>query len=164
LPGCRSLASAHGLNFGFEVAHPKNGVKNQSTGVKINGRLLLNKSRRTKRKDTPMKQNISPPLAAFAIATFLFACGMSSNAAEQSSGMHHGKGATAAAADGAKAAPIAFDKKPSVGTEATCPVSGEKFKVTADTQFSQYKGKYYGFCCPGCKPQFDKDPEKFVKK
>jgi YHS domain-containing protein len=27
---------------------------------------------------------------------------------------------------------------------------------------SEYKGKTYYFCAPGCKREFDKDPEKFV--
>jgi len=54
--------------------------------------------------------------------------------------------------------------KDMVGKEATCPVTGEKFKIKEDTQFSEYKGQTYYFCCPGCKPQFDKDPEKFLKK
>ena len=28
---------------------------------------------------------------------------------------------------------------------------------------SEYKGKTYCFCAPGCKVDFDKDPEKYVK-
>lgn len=27
---------------------------------------------------------------------------------------------------------------------------------------SEYKGKTYYFCSPGCKRSFDKDPEKYV--
>ena len=27
---------------------------------------------------------------------------------------------------------------------------------------SEYKGKKYYFCAPGCKKAFDKDPEKYV--
>jgi len=27
---------------------------------------------------------------------------------------------------------------------------------------SEYKGKKYYFCAPGCKRMFDKDPEKFL--
>ena len=27
---------------------------------------------------------------------------------------------------------------------------------------SEYKGKTYYFCAPGCKVAFDKDPEKFI--
>ena len=60
--------------------------------------------------------------------------------------------------------PIAFDKKPAVGTKAKCPVMGGEFKVNEDTEWSKYDGKYYVFCCAGCKPQFDEDPEKFLKK
>ena len=29
---------------------------------------------------------------------------------------------------------------------------------------SQYKGKTYYFCAPGCKKAFDQDPEKFLTK
>jgi Cu+-exporting ATPase len=28
---------------------------------------------------------------------------------------------------------------------------------------SEYKGKTYYFCAPGCKRDFDKDPEKYLK-
>jgi Cu+-exporting ATPase len=28
---------------------------------------------------------------------------------------------------------------------------------------SEYKGKTYFFCAPGCKTDFDKDPEKYLK-
>jgi len=28
---------------------------------------------------------------------------------------------------------------------------------------SEYKGKTYYFCAPGCKAAFDKDPEKYLK-
>jgi len=27
---------------------------------------------------------------------------------------------------------------------------------------SEYKGKMYYFCAPGCKASFDKDPEKYL--
>ena len=39
-----------------------------------------------------------------------------------------------------------------------------EFEVTKDTPYSVYKGKTYVFCCPGCKPMFDENPEKFTKK
>ncbi len=29
---------------------------------------------------------------------------------------------------------------------------------------SEYKGETYYFCAPGCKREFDKDPEKYVKQ
>ncbi len=28
---------------------------------------------------------------------------------------------------------------------------------------SEYKGKTYYFCAPGCKKSFDEDPEKYLK-
>ena len=61
------------------------------------------------------------------------------------------------------AAPSAFDSAPAVGTAATCPVMGSKFKVTADSPRSEYKGKHYAFCCTACKPKFDQSPEKYAK-
>ena len=63
----------------------------------------------------------------------------------------------------ATAAQNGFSKKPTVGTKAKCPITGSVFTVSKDTQFSEYKGKFYAFCCPGCKPQFDKSPGKYVK-
>ncbi len=60
-------------------------------------------------------------------------------------------------------APMAFDKPPAAGTKATCPVSKEQFTVSASTVRSEHKGKHYVFCCPECKPDFDKDPEKYLR-
>ena len=68
------------------------------------------------------------------------------------------------AAPAAAGAPKAFDAKPAVGTKATCPVTGEEFTVSAETVFSEYDGKFYGFCCGGCKPKFDADPAKYAGK
>lgn len=45
-----------------------------------------------------------------------------------------------------------------------CPVTGDWFVKSAKTPKSVYKEKTYYFCCPGCKPQFEKDPEKYVSK
>lgn len=64
----------------------------------------------------------------------------------------------------AAAAPKAFDALPAVGTKATCPVMGDEFTVSDKTQFSQYDGKFYVFCCPGCKPKFEAEPAKFAVK
>jgi Cu+-exporting ATPase len=82
---------------------------------------------------------------------------------------------TAAAAPAAPAAPAAVAapaEAPAAATapvaaaaeEATCPVSGEKFKPAADSPRSEYKGTSYVFCCAGCKKKFDASPEKFVTK
>ncbi|MHC4546052.1 MAG: YHS domain-containing protein [Planctomycetota bacterium] len=30
--------------------------------------------------------------------------------------------------------------------------------------FTVYKGKKVYFCCPGCKPEFEKNPEKYLAK
>ena len=54
--------------------------------------------------------------------------------------------------------------KDEVGKEAVCPVTGEKFTVTAKTGSASYKGKIYYFCCPGCKKPFLENPEKFLNK
>ena len=46
----------------------------------------------------------------------------------------------------------------------SCPVLHNTIeKVTKDTQFSDYKGSRYYFCCDGCKPKFDQDQVKFLK-
>lgn len=51
--------------------------------------------------------------------------------------------------------------------EVACAVMGEHkvniAKATKEKDFADYKGKRYFFCCPGCKPTFEKDPAKFAK-
>ncbi|MCX5796071.1 MAG: YHS domain-containing protein [Elusimicrobia bacterium] len=49
------------------------------------------------------------------------------------------------------------------GKAAKCPVTGEEFKVSAETKAVKYKGKVYYFCCPSCAPSFKKNPAKFAK-
>ncbi len=45
-----------------------------------------------------------------------------------------------------------------------CPVSGETIASPKAAYNSEvYKGKTYYFCCPDCKPAFDKNPSKYVK-
>ena len=61
-------------------------------------------------------------------------------------------------------APTSFEKQPPQGTWAKCPVSGDVFQVGKDTEFATYNGRVYAFCCPDCKPDFDKDPAKFADK
>ncbi len=42
-----------------------------------------------------------------------------------------------------------------------CPVMDKPI----DKQYkTEYKGKTVYFCCPACKPEFDKDPEKYIAK
>ena len=44
-----------------------------------------------------------------------------------------------------------------------CPVTGDKIaSVKASVGHSVYKGKTYYFCCAGCKPSFDKNPDKYL--
>jgi YHS domain-containing protein len=61
-------------------------------------------------------------------------------------------------------APVSFEKQPAPGTWAKCPVSGDVFRVGQETEFVTYKGRVYAFCCPDCKPDFEKDPAKYAVK
>ena len=61
-------------------------------------------------------------------------------------------------------APTSFEKQPAKGTWAKCPVSGDTFQVDSDTQFATYNGRVYAFCCPDCKPDFEKNPAKYADK
>lgn len=62
----------------------------------------------------------------------------------------------------AEEAPAAAATGEALPEEATCPVMGEKFKPTKDSEFSVVNGKKVYFCCPGCKGKFDKDPAKYL--
>ncbi len=75
-------------------------------------------------------------------------------------GMKHEKVDEKAAGD----AKLAFDAKPAAGTKARCPVTGQAFTVAANTVGSVHEGKHYVYCCAGCKPKFDADPKKYLKK
>jgi YHS domain-containing protein len=44
-----------------------------------------------------------------------------------------------------------------------CAVMGDKIGDVKTAAFSVYKGKKYYFCCAGCKPEFEKNPAKYVK-
>lgn len=70
--------------------------------------------------------------------------------------------------------PEKFAKNPGVSLqkivlpeEMSCAVMGDhKLKpaeATASKLFKDYNGRRYYFCCAGCPPQFEKDPEKFAK-
>ncbi len=43
------------------------------------------------------------------------------------------------------------------------PVCGMTVDLKNAAAKSEYKGKTYYFCAPGCKAAFDKDPEKYLK-
>ncbi len=74
------------------------------------------------------------------------------------------KGAEAAGRAKAPKAALRKTAKEEEGKEAVCPVTGEKFKVTAETLSASYKGKVYFFCCSGCGKPFIADPEKYLHK
>jgi YHS domain-containing protein len=65
-----------------------------------------------------------------------------------------------------KAATTITDKAVATAAAATeeqtiCPVMDKPI----DKQYkTEYKGKTVYFCCPACKPEFDKDPEKYIAK
>ena len=72
-------------------------------------------------------------------------------------------GVCAGSEPGTTAAPTApAAVQPAVPDSARCPVTGEDFKVTAETLRSTLDGKTYYFCCPSCKMQFDATPEKYL--
>jgi len=45
--------------------------------------------------------------------------------------------------------------------QTTCPVMGGTINKEL---YADYKGERVYFCCMACKPQFEKDPEKYIKK
>lgn len=75
---------------------------------------------------------------------------------------HSPKGKAKAAAH--EDAPRSFDKKPQIGAWARCPVSGDVFRVSAETQMSEHDGRWYAFCCEDCKPDFDRNPTRYGDK
>lgn len=62
-----------------------------------------------------------------------------------------------------KAAPADEPPKLMPGTETTCPVTGEKFKVKEKTIQVTHGGKRYALCCADCLPEWNKDPAKYAK-
>ncbi len=48
-----------------------------------------------------------------------------------------------------------------IGKDAVCPVTKQKFNITAQTDAVEYCGEVYYFCCPVCKPKFKKEPGKY---
>jgi YHS domain-containing protein len=47
------------------------------------------------------------------------------------------------------------------GIQKVCPVMGGE---TNPAIYAEYKGKKVYFCCQGCKPEFEKNPEKYIGK
>jgi len=46
----------------------------------------------------------------------------------------------------------------------TCIISGDKLGEMGDPFVYAYKGREIKFCCKGCLKDFNKDPEKYIKK
>jgi YHS domain-containing protein len=46
----------------------------------------------------------------------------------------------------------------------TCSVSGEKLGEMGKPVVTEYKGREIKFCCKSCVKDFNKNPEKYVKK
>ena len=71
--------------------------------------------------------------------------------------------ALAALATGAVAAPTHAPKPLTAKAALVCPVTGTKIASAAKAYAKEdYKGKTYYFCCPACKPAFDKNPGKVI--
>ncbi len=51
--------------------------------------------------------------------------------------------------------------KPTAAVQTVCPIMGGKINKSV---FTEYKGKKVYFCCAGCKPTFEKNPEKYIAK
>lgn len=45
-----------------------------------------------------------------------------------------------------------------------CPVSGEKIGSHGKAYKVEYDGKSYNLCCKMCKKDFEKNPEKYIKR
>ena len=48
--------------------------------------------------------------------------------------------------------------------QVTDPVCGMQVDPATAAGASEYQGTTYYFCSPGCKRQFDKDPQSFVEQ
>jgi YHS domain-containing protein len=58
----------------------------------------------------------------------------------------------------------AADAKPKPYPFDTCLVDGMKLGSMGDPYVFAYQGQEIKFCCPDCKPEFLKDPDKYMKK
>ncbi|MBI5609105.1 MAG: YHS domain-containing protein [Deltaproteobacteria bacterium] len=52
---------------------------------------------------------------------------------------------------------------PARPAQATCPVMGETFTPSDETEYAEYKGVTYWFCCRGCRGKFLAEPEKYLQ-
>lgn len=64
---------------------------------------------------------------------------------------------------GAPESTTVADPKATPDLLTTCPVSGEKLGEMGKPLTFVYKDQEVKLCCKGCKKDFDKDPEKYLK-
>lgn len=105
----------------------------------------------------------------FAIAMFVISAGAWSIAGcapaahdnPSTSPRRHGGGGHAHTSAGA---PLSFASLPTAGARATCPVMKHAFTVKKGSTYSVHQGRYYVFCCPGCKGKFENNPASYIKR
>lgn len=56
------------------------------------------------------------------------------------------------------------EKKTKSETAEICVVSGDKLGEMGKPYVFEYKGQEIKLCCKDCRKDFDKDPEKYMKK
>ena len=70
---------------------------------------------------------------------------------------------SATAQDGpVSAAPAQVQVQTGVYPLNTCPVTGEELGSMGDPVVYDYQGREIRFCCQGCIPQFEADPQKYL--
>jgi Cu+-exporting ATPase len=57
-----------------------------------------------------------------------------------------------------------MDEQQEPTQRATDPVCGMEVDPATAAGASEYQGTTYYFCSPGCKRQFDKDPQRYVEQ
>lgn len=114
--------------------------------------------RRQRERETHLTKQIVLLAALAALSASAFAADTTKPSAKDHAKVSHAKVSHAKVA--AKAAP----KKVKVA-DVRCPVTGDKIAAASLSKSlkSTYKGKTYYFCCPSCKPTFDKNPAKYSK-
>jgi len=58
---------------------------------------------------------------------------------------------------------VSSTPKPKPDLLKTCPVSGDKLGEMGKPFVFVYKGQEVKLCCPMCKAEFDKNPDKYIK-
>jgi len=82
----------------------------------------------------------------------------------QASGQVQGQGQVQAQGQGQVQGQVKARVQEPGKEEIRCPVMGGIVAHPETAEKSVYNGKTYYFCCAGCKPMFDADPEKYVGK